>query len=102
MISDSLCLVPTDSPVPGNRLHVLPNHVQVPALHVAEIYPDYQHLAGVADRKVSQCREQASEVYNGCRFEHLFQAMLDPLRPPVIREAARHAPQQADLAIGLA
>jgi hypothetical protein len=34
--------------------------------------------------------------------QHLFQAMLDPLRPPLIREAARHAPQQVDLAIGLA
>jgi integrase len=32
--------------------------------------------------------------------QHFFQTVLDPLRLPVIREAARHAPQQADLAIG--
>jgi hypothetical protein len=34
--------------------------------------------------------------------QHFFQAVLDPLRLPVIGEAARHPPQQADLMIGLA
>ena len=34
--------------------------------------------------------------------QHLFQALLDPLRLPVIREAASNAPQQSQLAISLA
>jgi hypothetical protein len=34
--------------------------------------------------------------------QHLFQTMLDPLRLPVIPEAASHPPQQTDLSIGLA
>ena len=42
-----------------------------------------------------------SQSVNALR-QHLFQRVLDPLRLPVIREAARYAPQQADLAIGLA
>ncbi len=34
--------------------------------------------------------------------QHLFQAVLDPFGLPVVAEATRNAPQQANLAIGLA
>jgi hypothetical protein len=33
--------------------------------------------------------------------QHFFQAVFDPLLLPVVGEASRYAPQQADLAIGL-
>jgi len=34
--------------------------------------------------------------------QHFFQAVLDPLRLSIICKTVRNAPQQADLAIGLA
>jgi hypothetical protein len=34
--------------------------------------------------------------------QHFFQAVFDPFRLPVVAEASCCAPQQADLAIGLA
>jgi hypothetical protein len=42
-----------------------------------------------------------SQTVNALR-QHLFQRVLDPLRLPVVGEATSYAPQQADLAIGLA
>jgi hypothetical protein len=41
-----------DSSLPGNRLHVFPNHLQVPGFHVADVRSDDEHPAGVAQGKV--------------------------------------------------
>src|ERR1700722_8793159 len=45
-----------------NRPHVFPDHLHVPGLRIAEVGPDDEHVAGVAEREVRLVFETDSKV----------------------------------------
>ena len=45
-----------------NRPHVFPDHLHVPGLHIAEVGPDDEHVAGVAEREIRFVLEADREV----------------------------------------